>query len=138
MDLFYTFVTAPDDIKDFVSYARARMMEDDRWTDYKKIVDAIDSDAEQYEAAAVEMGEKADAMDNEKISTYCMSKATLLGYLKGATELILLYQDMFDAFAEMAGMPRSFDEEGNAFYEEENAPDIQLMARFGGGSELPS
>ena len=49
-----------------------------------------------YAAEGKELSEKMEQLDNPFISTYPLSKATLLGYLQTAVSLVEVYQAMFD------------------------------------------
>lgn len=49
-----------------------------------------------YAAEGKELSEKMEQLDNPFITTYPLSKATLLGYLETAVSLVEVYQAMFD------------------------------------------
>ncbi len=49
-----------------------------------------------YAAEGKELTEKMEQLDNPFISTYPLSKATLIGYLETAVSLLEVYQAMFD------------------------------------------
>ena len=49
-----------------------------------------------YAAEGKELSEKMEQLNNPFISTYPLSKATLLGYLETAVSLVEVYQAMFD------------------------------------------
>lgn len=49
-----------------------------------------------YAAEGKELSERLEQLDNPFISTYPLSKATLIGYLETALSLVEVYQTMFD------------------------------------------
>ena len=49
-----------------------------------------------YAAEGKELSERLEKLDNPFITTYPLSKATLIGYLETALSLLEVYQAMFD------------------------------------------
>lgn len=87
---------AGEDIEDFLwlldddeKAGRAPADIDERRAVYKQL-------QPDYAAEGKELSEKMEQLDNPFITTYPLSKATLLGYLETAVSLIEVYQAMFD------------------------------------------
>ena len=75
-----------------------------------------------YDEFCAEMTGKMEHLDDERISTYSMSKATLVDYMFHAVKLLELYQMMFDYLAS-AGEPEDGEDETAG-----NGPEASLMA----------
>lgn len=87
---------AGEDLEDFLwvldedeKAGRAPADVDERRAIYKRL-------QPDYAAEGEEMNEKMEQLDNPFITTYPLSKATLIGYLETAVSLVEVYQAMFD------------------------------------------
>ena len=87
---------AGEDIEDFLwvldedeKAGRAPDDVDERRAIYKRL-------QPDYAEEGKELSEKLEKLDNPFITTYSLSKATLIGYLETAVSLLEVYQAMFD------------------------------------------
>lgn len=140
--LFQSFLCVAEDLEDIVDYVQTNYSPEELGEDLCEALAGFREEIEHYDSVGKEMIDKLEALDREGIPTYCMSKATLLGYVYGAVGLILLYQEIFEFFSDLVGMPRQWMEDDNEETELENpdndGPDIGLLASFGRNDGFPS
>jgi len=138
INLFRQITPAPMDIQDLVDFVRANHDAKDLSDDIKESLDDLEESLERYYAISDEMSEKIDALGDENIPTYCMSKATLLGYVALATEFISLYQEIYELMADLVGMNEWLAGVDEGDREPEDGSDIALMASFSRNDDFPS
>ena len=141
INLFRQITPAPMDIQDLVDFVRSNYDAKDLSDDIKESLDDLEESLERYYAISDEMSEKIDALGDENIPTYCMSKATLLGYVALATEIISLYQEIYELMADLFGMNEwlaSIDGEDEDEDEDDGDSDVALLASFRKRDEYPS
>jgi len=141
INLFRQITPAPVDIQDLVDFVRSNYDAKDLSDDIKESLDYLEERLERYYAISDEMVEKIDALGDENIPTYCMSKAALLGYVALATEIISLYQEIYELMADLFGMNEWLasiegeDEDGD---EDGGDSDVALLASFRKRDEYPN
>lgn len=141
LHLFRQVVPAPVDIQDLVDFVRSNHDAAGLDDDIKESLDDLEERLERYYAISDEMSEKIAALGDENIPTYCMSKAALLGYVALATEIISLYQEIYELMADLFGMNEwlaSIDWEDEDGDEEDGDSDVALLASFRKRDEYPS
>ncbi len=140
--LFQSFLCVAEDLEDIVDYVETNYSSEELGEDLCETLAGFREEIEHYDLVGKEMIDKLEVLDREGIPTYCMNKATLLGYVYGAVGLILLYQEIFEFFSDLVGMPRQWMEDDNEETELENpdndGPDIGLLASFGRNDGFPS